>query len=82
MLVSNWPVETSSARKLTTSLFAAQADNPALERAQALRGAMLALIDGSGPKDAKGKVQFSYAHPLFWAPFSLIGDGGGTKVGS
>jgi CHAT domain-containing protein len=82
LLVSNWPVETSSARKLTTSLFAAQADNPALERAQALRGAMLALIDGSGPKDAQGKVQFSYAHPLFWAPFSLIGDGGGNSTGS
>lgn len=79
LLVSNWPVETTSARMLTTTLFAAQADDPDLERAQALRRAMLALIDGDGPKDAAGNIQFSYAHPLFWAPFSLIGDGGGTK---
>ena len=82
LLVSNWPVETTSARKLTTRLFAAQAEDASLDRAQALRGAMLELIDGPGPKDAAGKVQFSYAHPLFWAPFSLIGDGGGTKTGS
>ena len=82
LLVSNWPVETTSARQLTTRLFAAQAEDPALERAQALRRAMLALIDGSGPKDASGKVLFSYAHPLFWAPFSLIGDGGGNSTGS
>jgi hypothetical protein len=23
-----------------------------------------------------GGVAFSYAHPLFWAPFTLVGDGG------
>jgi transposase len=23
------------------------------------------------------KMLFSYAHPLFWAPYSIIGDGGG-----
>ena len=23
-----------------------------------------------------GKTEFSYAHPLFWAPYSIIGDGG------
>ena len=40
---------------------------------------MLALIDSAGPADADGKILFSYAHPLFWAPFSLIGDGGGGK---
>jgi hypothetical protein len=25
------------------------------------------------------KVAFSYAHPIFWAPFLLVGDGGGGK---
>ena len=51
-----------------------------LTRAQALRQAMLGLIDGKGFVDpASGKIVFSYAHPIFWAPFSLVGDGGGGK---
>jgi hypothetical protein len=37
---------------------------------------MTALIDGPGFTDAAGKVLFSYAHPLFWAPYTIIGDGG------
>ena len=78
LLVSNWPVETTSARILTTDIFRRQADNPIMTRAEALRQAMVALMDGAGYQDPKtGKTVFSYAHPLFWAPFSLIGDGGG-----
>ncbi|MCH7486503.1 MAG: CHAT domain-containing protein [Proteobacteria bacterium] len=76
LLVSNWPVETTSAKALTTDLFKRQADDPTLTRAEALRQAMLGLIDGPGFVD-EGKAVFSYAHPLFWAPFTLIGDGGG-----
>ena len=76
LLVSNWPVETTSAKALTTDLFRRQAEDASLSRAQALRQAMLALIDGPGYVDANtGKAVFSYAHPIFWAPFSLIGDG-------
>ncbi len=76
LLVSNWPVETTSAKALTTDLFKRQAKDPALTRAEALQQAMLALIDGPGRTDAQGKTLFSYAHPIFWAPFSLVGDGG------
>lgn len=76
LLVSNWPVETVSARLLTTDLFKRQADHPDLTRADALRQTMLALMDSAGQRDASGKLQFSYAHPMFWAPFSLVGDGG------
>ncbi len=76
LLVSNWPVETTSAKALTTDIFRRQAENPMLSRAQALRQAMLALIDGPGHVDGAGRSVFSYAHPIFWAPFSLIGDGG------
>ena len=80
LLVSNWPVETTSAKMLTTDLFKRQADDPGLTRSQALRRAMVGLIDGPGFIDeASGKTVFSYAHPIFWAPFSLIGDGGGGK---
>jgi len=37
---------------------------------------MVALIDGKGFLDDKGEPVFAYAHPLFWAPYSIIGDGG------
>ena len=76
LLVSNWPVETNSARALTTDLFRRQAEKPGLGRAEALRQAELGLIDGEGSV-ADGKTVFSYAHPIFWAPFAIIGDGGG-----
>ncbi|MFQ5757849.1 MAG: CHAT domain-containing protein, partial [Acidiferrobacterales bacterium] len=66
----------TSAKALTTDLFRRQANDPALTRAQALQEAMLQLIDGPGRTDANGRTLFSYAHPIFWAPFSLVGDGG------
>jgi CHAT domain-containing protein/tetratricopeptide (TPR) repeat protein len=78
ILVSNWPVETTSARLLTTQLFEGQADNPTLGRALALRRSELTLIDGKGFVDDSGRTVFSYAHPIFWAPFTLVGDGGGS----
>ncbi len=71
LLVTSWPVETVSARTLTTDLFARQAADPKLDRATALRQSMLGLI-GTGPEGAG----FVYAHPIFWAPFLLVGDGG------
>jgi CHAT domain-containing protein len=76
VLVTNWPVETESAKTLTTDMFHRQATDAALSRAVALQQAMLGLIDGNGFVDAQKKSVFSYAHPIFWAPFSLVGDGG------
>jgi CHAT domain-containing protein len=81
LLVSNWPVETSSAKALTTELFRVQGAQPGLTRAQALQQAMLWLIDHPGYTDPlTKKTAFSYAHPLFWAPFTLVGDGGGAPA--
>jgi CHAT domain-containing protein len=74
--VTNWPVETTSARLPTTDTFRRQAADPKLSRAEALQQAELALIDGHGAQDATWRTAFSYAHPIFWAPFSLVGDGG------
>ena len=80
LLVTYWPVETGSARSLTTDLFARQAANPSLSRARALQETMLAMIDGPGAIDpATHASAFSYAHPLFWAPFGLVGDGGESR---
>jgi CHAT domain-containing protein len=76
LLLTNWSVHSESARELITDLFKRQADDPALTRGQALQQAMMALVDGPGYVGAAGKTEFSYAHPLFWAPYSVVGDGG------
>jgi len=78
LLVTNWSVHSASARELITDLFRRQRADPALSRGEALRQAMMALLDGPGAVDGSGRTIYSYAHPLFWAPYSVIGDGGGT----
>ena len=77
LLVTNWSVHSASARELTTDLFRRQGADPGLSRAEALRQAMMTLLDGPGFVDGAGHTVFTYAHPLFWAPYSVIGDGGG-----
>ena len=76
LLVTNWSVHSQSARELVTDLFKRQADNSRLSRSEALRQAMMALVDGPGYLNSEGKTEFAYAHPLFWAPYTIIGDGG------
>jgi CHAT domain-containing protein len=77
LLVSMWPVESSSAKELTTNLFRYQKKDKKLNRSKALRKSMLKLIDGPGLKDdITGKRVASYAHPIFWAPFIIVGDNG------
>jgi CHAT domain-containing protein len=78
LLVTNWSVHSASARELITDLFRRQRADPALSRGEALRQAMMALLDGPGAVDGPGRTVYSYAHPLFWAPYSVIGDGGGS----
>jgi CHAT domain-containing protein len=76
ILVTNWSVHSQSARELVADLFARQTADPKLSRGEALREAMMALVDEGGFKDEQGKTVFSYAHPLIWAPYTIIGDGG------
>ena len=76
LLVTNWSVHSQSARELVTDLFRRQAQDPKLTRGEALRQATMALMDGPGYAGADGKTEFVYAHPLFWAPYTIIGDGG------
>ncbi len=69
--------ETTSAKALTTELFRRQAADVTLNRAKALQQTIIGLIDAGGLIDpSTGRMTFSYAHPLFWAPFTLVGDGG------
>jgi len=65
LLVTHWSVESESAVQLTTHTFAAYQKNPTVRRAEALRQAMLETM--KVPK---------YAHPTYWAPYALVGEGG------
>lgn len=65
VLVSNWAVESKSARLLTTGLFREQQGHPGMVRSEALRRSML---------DLKERHPGEYGHPAFWAPFSLAGE--------
>ena len=52
----------------TTRMLAEAARHPEIGRAEALRRSMLALMgDPDNPH---------FAHPLFWAPFVVVGEGG------
>jgi CHAT domain-containing protein len=73
LLVSNWPVHSAATTELMTNLFRMQAENPSISRAEALRQARLLLINGPGYTDKSGQSLFSYAHPIFWAPFTIVG---------
>ena len=68
LLVSHWPVVSEAAVKLTTGAFDALRTDPAIGRAEALRRAMLDLIDNGDPNER---------HPAYWAPFVLVGEGAG-----
>jgi len=78
LLVSNWPVASSSTTQLMTHLFTSLASDDTLYRAEALRRTRVAMID-EGVFKLNGEDAFSYAHPIFWAPFTLVGDGGGKR---
>jgi CHAT domain-containing protein len=77
LLVSNWPVDSVAARLLMTDLFrreqGAAGYAPVAYKAQALQQAMMHLMAEGGMWEG-GRMKYSYAHPLFWAPFVMVGD--------
>lgn len=68
----------TSASEPVTGIFRRQSADPKLTRGEALRRAMMALMDGPGYRH-NGAPLFSYAHPMFWAPYTVIGDGGAAQ---
>ena len=76
ILVSMWPVETTSAKELTTAIFRHQRENPELPRSRTHQQSMLELIEAMDIRDENGAIIASYAHPFFWAPFIIVGDNG------
>ena len=73
LLVSNWPVDSVASRTLMTDLFKNQQKAQGTSKAELLRQAMLTQIDQGGMKEG-ATMKYAYAHPLFWAPFVVVGD--------
>lgn len=67
LLVSNWYVESESAVLITTEMLKSYAADAMLGKGEALRVSMQKLRNN--PK---------YTHPLYWAPFTVVGEGGAT----
>jgi CHAT domain-containing protein len=68
LLVSHWYVDSDATVGLITKLFQKLASDAKLSRADALRQAMLDLVRTK-----------TAAHPGYWAPFVLVGDGRATR---
>ena len=68
LLVSHWQVATEATVPLTTVMLKEYEAHPKRGKAQAQRKAMLALMNTPGRPE--------YAHPLYWAPFVVVGEGG------
>ncbi|MCH7943202.1 MAG: CHAT domain-containing protein, partial [Proteobacteria bacterium] len=68
LLVSHWSVNSEAAVAITTGMLGEMADNPDIGRAEALRRSMLAMMQTEGND--------KFAHPMFWAPFVVVGEGG------
>jgi CHAT domain-containing protein len=70
LLVSHWEVDSQSTVKLITKAIAELKADPKMGRAEALRRSMLSLITTGSEYEA---------HPAFWAPFVLVGEGGSAR---
>jgi CHAT domain-containing protein len=70
LLVSHWSVDSAATVKLITSAVGGITRDAKLGRAEALRRAMLALIDNGEPGEA---------HPAYWAPFIVVSEGAAAK---
>jgi CHAT domain-containing protein/tetratricopeptide (TPR) repeat protein len=66
LLVSHWMVNSEASVKLMVATFAAMARDPSIGRAEALRRAMIDIIDNGEAHET---------HPRYWAPFFVVGEG-------
>jgi CHAT domain-containing protein len=66
LLVSHWAVDSAATVKLITGAMREIARDRTVGRAEALRRSMFALVDKGTPQEA---------HPSYWAPFVVVGEG-------
>ncbi len=71
LLLTHWEVVSDAAVRMTTGLFRSLKEQPGIGKAQAQRRSVLAMMS----QDDKPH----YAHPMFWAPFTIVGEGGAIK---
>lgn len=72
LLITHWEVNDQAAAYLVALTLQHYRTDPGLGFAGALRAAQLTMLDGAG-RDLPAAI----AHPFYWAPFALIGDGSG-----
>ena len=70
LLVSHWEVDSDATVKLITSAVGAMTNDKSVGRAEAVRRAMLSMIDTGKPHEA---------HPAYWAPFIVVGEGAAAR---
>jgi CHAT domain-containing protein len=68
--VSHWAVVSDATVKLITGAVGKMASDKGVGRAEAMRQSMLALIDKGAAYEA---------HPAFWAPFVVVGEGAAAR---
>jgi len=65
LLVTHWPVLSDAAVSMTTHIFDLMQNNPTLDIAGAHQQSSLHLMNNT--------EKSYYAHPMFWAPFMIVG---------
>ena len=74
LVVTHWSVDDRTAAFLVAVMLQKLRAGHDGGMAGSLRAAQLELLDGAGKNFAAG-----VAHPFYWAPFALIGEGGGGR---
>jgi len=72
ILVSSWPVDSEASRKLMTDMFKHYVQDKGISKPRALQLASIRILDEGAPDDKE--ANYSYAHPLFWGPFTMVGN--------
>jgi len=72
ILVSSWPVDSEASRQLMTDLFKRYVQDKGISKPRALQLASLRILNEGAPDDKE--ASYSYAHPLFWGPFTMVGN--------
>jgi CHAT domain-containing protein len=65
--ISHWEVPSEEAKHLATGMFADPAIGASIGSSESLRRSMMALI--------RDDDDLWMSHPMFWAPFVVVGEG-------